>query len=414
MNTALASPPGAPGRPAFRRRSGPWAACACLAWLAACGSASPQDLPRLRAHVLTDELRLGYQLLAVDLDGDGKTDVIAVDEQATELAWFENAHPVWRRHVLAVDVPRPLNADAWDADGDGTPELVLAYRFDPSPERSAGSVSLFKSGGDVRKPWTAREIDRVPTAHRVRWFDPEGNGKKVLVVAPLVAERYPPREDDPVPIYLYRPGEWKRETLSDAPRGILHAVHPVDWDASGRQQMLTACYRGLQRIEFRAGKWTAAHIARGDPRPCPDCGASEVRVGRLGKVRFLAAIEPWHGNQLVVYAPQGDAWQRTVIDDAMDNGHALDVGDLDGDGRDEIVCGFRGKGRSLSVYQAAAGGRWRKTVLDDGGMAAADCVIGDFTGDGAPDIVCIGASTRNLKLYENLGREGGPARRPGP
>jgi hypothetical protein len=43
-------------------------------------------------------------------------------------------------------------------------------------------------------------------------------------------------------------------------------------------------------------------------------------------------------------------------------------------------------------------------VLDDGGIAAADCKIEDFTGDGRPDITCIGASTGNIKLYENLGR----------
>ena len=95
-----------------------------------------------------------------------------------------------------------------------------------------------------------------------------------------------------------------------------------------------------------------------------------------------------------------------MLEDTMVGGHALGVGDLDGDARDEIVCRFRGPGFKLSVFQAtdARGERWKKTVLDDGGIAAADCIIEDFTGDGQPDIIGIGASTHNLKLYENLGK----------
>jgi hypothetical protein len=98
-----------------------------------------------------------------------------------------------------------------------------------------------------------------------------------------------------------------------------------------------------------------------------------------------------------------------VIEDSMVNGHALAAGDLDGDGREEIVAGFRGKGTKLIVFQAAdaSGERWQKTVLDDGGIAAADCRIDDITGDGRPDIVCIGASTGNVKLFENLGKTQG-------
>ena len=297
-------------------------------------------MPRFRERVITKDLKYGYQLVAADLNGDGRKDLIAVDEAATELAWFEN--PTWQRHVLALDVPRPLNADCWDVDGDGIPEVALAYRFDPNPEKSVGSVVLLKSGPDVRKPWTSREIDRVPTAHRVRWIDPEGTGKKALLVAPIVGRRFPPLPEDPAPIYWYRPEQWKRETLSNAPRGILHAVYPVSWDGGPGQQLLAASQLGLQRLQYADGRWTATRISQGDPRPWPDCGSSEVRLGRLGEDRFLAAIEPWHGNQLVVYTPEAERWNRRVIEDRMDNGHALAVGDLDGDGRDEIVAGFRG------------------------------------------------------------------------
>ncbi len=377
-----------------------------LGWLCTGGLLCAGTLPRFREHLITKDIQFGYQLLAVDLTGDGHKDIVVIDERASELVWFEN--PTWTRHVLARDVPRQLNADAYDVDGDGVPEIVLAYHFETRPEQSVGNVVLLKSGAEVREPWTMHEIDRVPTAHRVRWIDPDGSGKKVLLVAPMVGRQYPPQEGDHVPIYLYRPGTWQRETLTTEPAGILHAICPVHWDGDEgtRQQLLTASYFGLHRFALDDGKWHITHLTPGDPRPWPLCGTSEVRVGHLETRPFLATIEPWHGNQVVVYQRDGDRWSRQVIEDKMENGHALGVGDLDGDGCDEIVSGFRGKGCQLSVYQAAdeQGQHWNKTVLDDGGMAAADCVIDDFTGDGKLDILCVGASTGNVKLYENLGR----------
>jgi hypothetical protein len=345
---------------------------------------------------------MGYQLVVADLTADGKKDLVALDERSTELAWFEN--PGWERRILADNVPRPINAAAWDIEGDGAPEVVLAHGFETNPERSQGVVLLLKSGADVRQPWTRLEIDRVPTAHRVRWIDTAPAGRRGLLVAPLVGARArPPDYSDSVPVYLYLPGDWKRTLLTDEPWGVLHSIVPVVFEGQN-EQLLAASFSGIQLFSpAEEGKWKGELIAKGDPRPCPECGASEIKTGRLAGTRFIAAIEPWHGNQVVVYREHGEDWERTVVEEGMVNGHALAVGDLNGDGRDEIVAGFRGKGFQLYVFIAedASGSSWRRVVLDAGGIAAADCKIEDLNSDGRPDIVCIGASTGNVKIYEN-------------
>ena len=79
------------------------------------------------------------------------------------------------------------------------------------------------------------------------------------------------------------------------------------------------------------------------------------------------------------------------------DGHTIQTGDLNQDGSDEIIAGFRGVPHSVYLY-THSGSQWNRTVLDDGGMGAAACTVVDLNGDGRPDIACIDAT--RLKWYE--------------
>ncbi len=362
------------------------------------------ELPSFRQTNIVTGLKMGYQVVVADLNADGKLDVIVVDERSDELAWYEN--PSWQRHVLATALPRVINLECQDLNGDGIPEIALAHYFETNPDRSAGDVLLLEHEGNPRQPWKRRPIDRVATAHRVRWMPVEPGKPSWLLVAPIVGEKsYAPEYAGKVPIYAYRPGEWKRMRISSSLNGILHSIHPVEW-STGHWHLLAASFDGLQRLVPRTeGEWTHIPLHPGTNEPCPRCGVSEVKEGYLGSQRFLATIEPWHGNMVVVYLERNKGWQRMVIEEDMVNGHALAVADLDGDGNQEIVGSFRGKDFRLSVYQAASadGTSWKRTILNQGKVAGADCKIADITGNGRPDIVCSGASTGNVMLIENLG-----------
>ncbi len=337
------------------------------------------------------------------MNRDGRTDLIAVASGQDELVWFEN--PSWRRHVIAGGFRHMINLAAWDTDGDGIPEIVLASDFANQAKNSIGLVSLLEHQGDPRQPWRVKEIDRLTTSHRLRWADVFGNGNKVLVDQPLTGPTaQAPDYRGHTPLVFYRSGEWRRETIGDENEGVVHGIYIVDWDGDGRDDILTAAFTGIAL--YRAGpdgRWTRTELSKGDPSPWPKSGASDVAAGRLGKQKFLASIEPWHGSEVAIYRHAG-AWIRQVIDDSLVSGHTILTADLNGDARDEVIAGFRGKGQSVYMYSAAdrAGKRWTRQVLDQGGMAASACAVADLNGDGWPDIACIGGA--NLKWYENMGR----------
>jgi hypothetical protein len=373
---------------------------AALATLASAALAVP---PQFKTHTIATDLKGGYQVVVHDVNRDGKPDLIALASGFTELLWFEN--PTWKRHVLAANLRRMINVAACP----GVDQLLVAHEFANVPKNSIGVVSVLEPGADRSQPWTAREIDRITTAHRIRCADIDGSGKPVFINAPLAgAKADAPDYRDQVPLVYYRPGEWKRHFIGDQNQGVMHGIFINRFAGGTRDHVLTASFSGIHDYWLdKKGTWRRAEVTRADPAPAPKGGSSDIAIGYLRGVRFLASIEPWHGNQVVVYTKRRGQWVRNVIDDSLVDGHTLAIADFDGDGAHEIVAGYRGMGRSVHIYQTLdkKRQRWFRTPLDQGGMAAAACATADLNADGRPDVACIGSATTNLKWYENLGAQ---------
>jgi hypothetical protein len=365
-----------------------------------------------RQHVIESNIPGGYALLVTDLNKDGHPDVIGLTSRIRELPWYEN--PTWQRHVLIEDMAGLVNLAAHDLNGDGIPELVVQNEFSMVAAKSRGLVWLAEHQGDPRKPWKTRQIDELTTSHHVGWADVDGDGKKEMINAPLIgAKALAPKYEDYVSLVFYRPDDWKRRLIDDKLYGVLHRLRVVQWDDTPREEILTASFLGitLHRSSGKGDslKWENVRLSKGHEEEAPRAGTSDVRLGRLKRRRFLAAVEPWHGNEVVVYTEdRRGRWQRNVIYSTLKEGHEVCVGDFDGDGRDDIVVGDRGRGKVSSAHvfwsEDDAGTRWRHQVLDEMGMSASGCAVADMNGDGRLDIVLIGSATANIKWYENLGK----------
>jgi len=374
------------------------------------------SMPQFEPH-LVGKLPDGYQIAVADMNGDGRPDILALSTRTGRVVWYEN--PGWKEHPIITSLPDPISL----APVSGAREIALATDFALSNSTSGGRVWLLHRPPADSGEWVPEESDAIPTSHRLKWADLDGDGQLELVNAPLLG--YGAKAPDyavPAPFVWYQRegGKWQRHVIDETLR-LLHGFAVVRWDGDKRDSLLTASAEGVYLFQSSgraAGmKWSktllgdggaaAAQPATPASQPAtPRTGASEVCLGRLGKRRFIATIEPWHGNQVAVYLETAaKPWSRQVLDAGFNNGHALACGDLNGDGRDEIVAGYRGKGSSLYTYFAedADGRQWRRIPIDEGDMAASGCVIVDVNGDGRPDIVAIGASSGNVKWYENTG-----------
>jgi hypothetical protein len=206
---------------------------------------------------------------------------------------------------------------------------------------------------------------------------------------------------------LQQSSQWIPHLIDDS-LNLVHGVHVMDWNGDGRDAVLTASTQGVSLFESTGKgadlKWKRTLLTAGEQAERYH-GASEIGVGSVHGHRFLATIEPWHGDKVVVYTQgNGGFSERRVIDSSFNDGHALVCADLDGDGNDEIIAGYRGQGTSLFIYRATdeSGPAWERETLDME-MAASGLAVADINGDGRPDIIAIGPSTANVKWYENLG-----------
>lgn len=185
----------------------------------------------------------------------------------------------------------------------------------------------------------------------------------------------------------------------------MHMTHNLEVVDNGNSELLyIGGKEGVKQFSFEGKRWAPV---KGAEWIVTGKSFGEVRAGTMqGKQKVLAGVEPMHGNSLTVY-PSGKDTQRSILNEDLNQGHALAVKDLLGTGADQIVVGWREPnkenkvGIKIYVLQDAKGNSWKDFWIDNNGMACEDLQVADLNDDGKKDIIAAGRATHNLKIYWN-------------
>lgn len=354
--------------------------------------------PRFSGQVIDNKVSIGYGLAIGDVDGDAKPDILLADKK--QFVWYRNGD--WKRFVLAENLTERDNVciAARDVDGDGKVEVAVGAQWNPgetSDTATSGSVYYLIRPKDPTTTWTPVKLHHEPTTHRMRWVSLAEN-KYHLVVLPLHGRGNKQGEGEGVKVIACEMpkdprGKWKYTTL-DQSMHLTHNLDVVERDVNGESHewLYVAGKEGIKVFKPEKGNWLPSE------QFIADKSFGEVRAKRL-----LAAISPMHGNELVVY----DNDTEVTLTKELNQGHALAVEDIVPGGREEIVVGWRegnseGKvGVKIFVESQGAEPGWTAYWIDENGMACEDLQVADLDGDGKPEIVAAGRATKNLKIYWN-------------
>ncbi len=408
QHRAIGSP-----RPCYPIAMMRYASGVAMALLSAAGATAAIEF---RHQEIEGDLGIGYAVLCEDVDGDGDTDIVALNE--TQVVWWSN--PDWDKRVILDGETEADNVAiaAHDINGDGKLDFAVGAAWRPGDTHSGGTLQWITRQTDEQAEWAVHPLGNEPTTHRMRWADTDGDGRRELIVAPLHGRGTSgPRHwvGNGVRLLALTPSSdpvanpWELQVIDDSFH-IAHNFWVVDFDNDPAEELLVASYEGVHLLDRQeGGDWARIRLGRGYQGASIQ-GAGEVKLGTLASGRhYIATVEPWHSNHVVIYhepaTPHGP-WRRTEVVRRLGGGHALWTGDLDGDGDEELAFGWRLRGGTpydrpgVAIYDPGTGDI---QIVDWGGMATEDLTIADLDADGKPEIVAAGRSTHNLKIYWNEG-----------
>jgi len=311
------------------------------------------------------------RIVTADFDGDGRPDLAVAAGFANKISIFRNTGTNGSLDSGSFDLPlnlsigtgahNPIGVAAADVDGDGKIDLIV-------PDRTANRVAVFKniSTSGVLAFAAPVFFDTGKNPVRVAVGDLDGDGRPDIVVV----------NNDDNSISILR--------------------------NTGAPGSITAGSFAL-RVNIATGNYpTALAIGDLDGDGKPDLAVANA-VG--SSVSIFHNLSVSGVIDVASFAPGFDLVTPS-------NCMSVVIGDVDGDGKADLLAGSWRVGRMLSIYRNIS----RPGVLSPDSFAARvdfpadgcvnDMALGDLNGDGRPDIALATEMPNHISVFQNLSTPG--------
>jgi len=302
-----------------------------FAWYENDGTVDPLTPPTFTKHVLTTNATGAREVWVADINNDGRLDILGAARADNSVLWYRNEGGVpatFTEFLIADDVLSSWSVYAADIDGDGDMDVTSAGRDDDL-------ISWHENDGADPPTWTKHVIDTdARRAQKAFADDVDGDGDMDMLSASGAGDEIAWYENDGAPDPSF-------------------TKHSLTTSANNAKWVWTADLDRDGDVDILAAAETEATIEWFENDGAPDPSFTRRLIASVGGAKACVPYDFDHDGDLDVLSNgigldhisihenlggSPLAWTTHVVSTESDNPLTAFPGDLNGDGRADIVA----------------------------------------------------------------------------